>query len=63
MRGGEPLSWRHYVYGTAHLSRAYARDSLRTAGVRLATATGMGTTPKESAASWMRRMARAAGWD
>ncbi len=25
-----PLSWRHYVYGMRHLTRAAARETLRT---------------------------------
>lgn len=62
MRDGEPISWRHYVYGTAHLARAYARESLRMAGVRLSTATGLGSTPKSTRDAWLTRMTRSAGW-
>lgn len=62
MQDGEPISWRHFVYGTRHLARHYARESLRLAGVRMSTATGMGSTPKNAREVWIKRMTVAAGW-
>ena len=54
---GNPLSWRHFSYGMAHLSRAHARTSLRTsAAVVIAHAT------REDADQWYRAQRQAAGW-
>lgn len=62
MRDGEPISWQHFVYGTAHLARAYARDSLRAAGVMRMNSTGMGYATDDARQSWTRTMRTAAGW-
>jgi hypothetical protein len=56
MKDGWPLSWRHYVYGMAHLNRDRARESLR-----IASAAGVPHMKEEDARRWFRAQSAAAG--
>jgi hypothetical protein len=57
MKDGEPLSWRHFVYGSQHLGRKHARDSLKIAG-----AAGIAQAVDRDRERWFRQQTRAAGW-
>lgn len=50
---GYPLSWRHYVYGMAHLGRAARRELLRSAEAQRA-----GTAELQKYRDWHRDVAR-----
>lgn len=52
---GFPLTWRHYVYGMAHLGRATAAEKLR-----LADSFAIAQNPKEWT-RWNRDHRKAAG--
>ena len=54
---GYPLSWRHYVYGMAHLGRAAARETLRAA-----TAAGAAWMKPDQYRQWRADVQAAAGW-
>jgi hypothetical protein len=54
---GQPLSWRHFTYGSTHLHRAHARASLRTSA-----AVGITHAQREDAEQWYRAQKEAAGW-
>lgn len=54
---GYPLSWRHYVYGVAHLGRARAAESLRLERA-VAIAQAADVAVKER---WLEDQAHAAG--
>lgn len=56
MKDGVPISWRHYVYGLAHVGRSLASDTLRAA-----QAAGSGWMKPEDLRDWMTDMKRAAG--
>lgn len=56
VQDGVPLSWRHFVYGLAHLSRALASDTLRAS-----QAAGAGWMKPEDMREWTRDLKRAAG--
>lgn len=56
MKDGVPLSWRHFVYGLAHLGRAHARESLRMAG------TVSGVLSGKEGAKWFNIVEGQAGW-
>jgi len=53
--GNYPSTWRDFVYGLDHLSRHYARDSIRVAS---AVRIGQSTDPE----AWYDRQSIAAGW-
>lgn len=57
MVDGVPRSWRHFVYGSAHLARAHARASLRAAA-----AAGVPYMKKEDAEAWYGVQRAAASW-
>lgn len=54
---GNPLSWRHFSYGVAHLGRAHARRSLRAS-----SAAAIANAKREDAEQWYRAQKQAAGW-
>lgn len=56
-RDGVPLSWRHFVYGLAHIYREQARASLR-----MASASGIVYAAKNAAKDWHERHRALAGW-
>jgi hypothetical protein len=56
VQAGVPLSWRHFVYALASLSRARAAETLRHA-----QAAGAGFRAKDEAERWSESMRRAAG--
>jgi hypothetical protein len=55
MENGVPLSWRHFVYGMAHLDRAHARESLRLAGA-------VGSLFGKDGERWFKSAEAQAGW-
>lgn len=55
MQDGVPLSWRHFVYGLSHLSRAHARESLRLAG-------SVGALFGKDVDRWFKIQETQAGW-
>lgn len=57
MKDGQPLSWRHFVYGMAHLSRVNARESLK-----LASSTRIASAEKKDFTEWMSTQTFVAGW-
>lgn len=54
MRDGEPISWRHYHYGLAHLQRAHAGEALR-----VCDAVTMANAKPRDAEKWRRVMIQA----
>jgi hypothetical protein len=54
---GAPLSYPLFMVGLAHLARAHARTSLRTAG-----AVGIGYAKEDVANKWFRIQQTVAGW-
>ncbi len=57
MEDGVPRSWRHFAYGSAHLARVRARESLRTA-----TAASVPYMKQADASAWYDRQRAAASW-
>lgn len=48
---GFPLSWRHYVYGSAYIGRADARED-----VRAASAHRVSQADQKGYRAWLREM-------
>lgn len=56
---GYPLSWRHYVLGTRHLTKGRAREQIRTYDAML-----MAQAQKpEDKREWVRTLKIIAGWE
>lgn len=56
MRRGQPLSWRHYVYGLGYLGRAHVRTQLMHA-----QATRLGNATEDGYSTYLTKAERMTG--